>query len=346
MGAAASPPSRSCCCSSSSSATSSAGSPPAPSRGESSGPRRAPPRRLRTARLDARARARRHRVGVVARPARRPGRRGSGCARRPTPSRKFTAAVVDRTTPSRDVVASGHRRAQPADELPLPRSTADPGIASSTARAPTTAASATSTTSASRPTPRRRRGWPTPPSTRSSPTASPAPRGAAGPGMGHRRWRGTSRSSTDGRHGGARSSSVATWPASRRTSTTSPSLGVGGLYLTPLFPAPSVPPLRRRHVRPRRPPPRWRRRADQPRQGLPQPGHPRDRRPHRQPRRLGATSGSGRPRPTPPRPKRTSSSSADHPDDYESWFDVPTPAQARPAIGRAPPPPRRRAPTR
>ena len=61
------------------------GSLPAPSRGDSAA-RHASPRRLRTARLDAGARARRHGVGVVARPPRRPGHRGLGAhdARRRT----------------------------------------------------------------------------------------------------------------------------------------------------------------------------------------------------------------------------------------------------------------------
>ena len=241
MGALHRSPSRSCCCSSSSSATSSAASPPAPSRADRVGPR---PHRTTTAPS---ATSRRSNPtlgdtvhGVAAR-ARTPIRPTDVWVRTtPDAEPHFTAAVVDRTHAARDVVARRHRRAQPGDQLPLPARRRAPAIASSTAPAPTTAASATPTTSACRPTPRRRRGWPTPPSTRSSPTASPAP-GAERRLAGRGPPGGVGRpGSTRRAHAPCASSTAATWPASRPTSTTSPSLGAGGLYLTPFFPAPSI----------------------------------------------------------------------------------------------------------
>ena len=66
----------------------------------------------------------------------------------------------------------------------------------------------------------------------------PLRRGAGRPRLGDRRWRGTTRSSStaDGR---CASSTAATWPASRPHLDHLAALGVGGLYLTPLFPAPS-----------------------------------------------------------------------------------------------------------
>ena len=176
---------------------------------------------------------------------------------------------------------------------------ARPGTASSTAPASTSAPCPTRRTSACRPTRRRRRGSPTRSFYQVFPDRFAS--SAARPRRGRRGRRvGVGR---PGRHRRAprRAPGVRRRPAgrSRRTSTTSPSLGVGGLYLTPFFPAPSSHRYDADTFEHVDPIPRWRRRPRQPGQGVPQPRHPRHRRPHDQPRRCRATSGSAPPRPTP-----------------------------------------------
>ena len=164
---------------------------------------------------------------------------------------------------------------------------------------------------------------PRPSSTRSSPTASPRrqpppPAGRRGPSPAA--WDDPVR--PRGRQ--PASSTAATSPASRPTSTTSWPSGSTSLYLTPFFPAPSshrynavtfdhVDPLLGGDER-----------SGQPRRRRPRPRPPGDRRPHHQPQRR-------HPRVVPGRAGRRRLSPEagfyffrDHPDDYVAWFGVPS----------------------
>ena len=199
------------------------------------------PRRLRASRLDARAGSSATRSSVWLRVPHADPADHVWVRTTPDAEPRFTAAVVDRATAARDVVARRHRRAQPGHQLPLParrrasgyRFVNGTGVHERTRR-------------------------PTPPDFRLSAYAPPpawfadtafyqvfpdrfASTGAehATAGRGRRRAAWDDPVETDGRRAVAPAATAATWPASRPASTTSPRSASGGLYLTPFFPAPS-----------------------------------------------------------------------------------------------------------
>ena len=197
------------------------------------------PRRVRASRLDARAGARRHVTVWLRVPQRRPGRPGVGAHH---PGRR-AALRRRRRRPHdgpRDVVARRHRRPQPRHQLPLPaRRRAQPATASSTAPGSTPAPWPTAPTSACRRTRRRPRGSPTRIFYQVFPDRF-ARSGAARPvaGVGRRRRVGRPGRPPTGRRA-VRQVYGGDLPGVEARLDHLASLGAGGLYLTPFFPAPS-----------------------------------------------------------------------------------------------------------